>query len=127
MKSPNRFTITVTMLAITILAGCAFSKKLPKIGTHFLALDLDKKDWKAYDSSKDVQVWVLGPEGIEPGVILEESTDGTKVLVVPPEIAEQELAPTPPDTPGVPKDTPKATPQAVVPPSEDPRYGESLL
>jgi len=67
--------------------------------THFLAFDLDKQDFAPYDSTEEKQIYVVTPEGIQPGVVVGESDDSKGVLVVWPELATKILHKGAPDDP----------------------------
>lgn len=88
-----------------MLAGAAFAQKkdavVPEIKkiTHFLSFDLDKKDFTIYDSTDDVKVYVVGPEGISPAVVIAESSDKKAVLLGSVQIATKALHKDAPDDP----------------------------
>lgn len=91
-------------LAGLIIATSAFAHKKDKIVeikkiTHFLAYDLDKSDFIVYDSTDDVRVFVVGPEGITPAVVISESEDKKSVLLASKAIATKVLHKGAPDDP----------------------------
>ena len=73
---------------LTSWVRSAAAQDAKKMITHFLAYDLDKKDFVPYENEKDVQIFVVGPDGVEPGVVFDKSEDGTQILVAPESLAK---------------------------------------
>lgn len=84
-------------MALVLIAGFSVGamaqqkvSEVKKI-THFLAFDLDKQDFIPYDSTEEKQIYVVTPNGIQPGVVVKESADGKGVLIVWPDLAQKLL------------------------------------
>jgi len=91
-----------------LLAGASFAQKKKKDSvvvptikkiTHFLSFDLDKNDFTVYDSTDDVKVYVVGPEGVTPAVVIGETSDKKAVLLGSVSIATRALHKGAPDDP----------------------------
>lgn len=87
----------VLMIALVLSGVYAGRKSVPRV------LIFDSATGQAVDvaKDKDVTIYVIGPNGIEPGFSYGHTKDGSKVLVVPPEVfsdpSEQPQAPQAPE------------------------------
>ncbi len=100
------FILLMLLASNRVLAGHKKPVAPPNL-THFLAFDLDKNDFKAYDNIKEIKVYVVDSDGVAPAVLLSESDDGTSVLLAPPALAKQLLNQ---DTPTDPLQGPSTAP-----------------
>lgn len=80
MKKMTALLLVPFLLGTAALAGPVV-KPVVKNVTHFLTWDLTKGKVVATNSPKEIQIFVVGPEGISPAVEIAHSTDGTKVLL----------------------------------------------
>jgi len=107
MKNMSKYFLTLLLVA-TLAVGfdvrLRSEAKVPE--GHLLAYDVKTDKWEPIIVTKDTQIFVAGPSGIQQGVVAGEGTasDGTQqMLILPPELL--------PDSPDEPT-TDGAAPQA---------------
>lgn len=79
MKSTVAVAILLAVSASGFYAG---RKTAPKA----MVVDMKTSQWVSLSLNGNVHIFVAGPEGYEPGVLVGHSKDGKQILILPPSL-----------------------------------------